>query len=71
MIELTTKAENYAAEKTNEVMTKAIAQAYADAIVMVTKTVRKKSLLISVTTKRNMLTLACQVERCGLRHLRS
>lgn len=30
MIELTTKAENYAAEKTNEVMTKAIAQAYAD-----------------------------------------
>lgn len=30
MIELTTKAENYAAEKTNEVMAKAIAQAYAD-----------------------------------------
>ena len=30
MIELTTKAENYAAEKTNEVMVKAIAQAYAD-----------------------------------------
>ena len=30
MIELTTKAENYAAEKTTEVMTMAIAQAYAD-----------------------------------------
>lgn len=30
MIELATKAENYAAEKTSEVMTKAIAQAYAD-----------------------------------------
>lgn len=30
MIKLTTKAENYAAEKTNELMTKAIAQAYAD-----------------------------------------
>lgn len=30
MIELTTKADNYAAEKTNELMTKAIAQAYAD-----------------------------------------
>ena len=30
MIELTKKAENYAAEKTNEVLTKAIAQAYAD-----------------------------------------
>jgi hypothetical protein len=30
MIELTTKADNYAAEKTNEMMTKAIAQAYAD-----------------------------------------
>ena len=30
MIELTTKADNYAAEKTNEVMVKAIAQAYAD-----------------------------------------
>ena len=30
MIELATKAENYAAEKTNEVMVRAIAQAYAD-----------------------------------------
>ena len=30
MIELTTKAEKYAAENTNEVMTNAIAQAYAD-----------------------------------------
>ena len=30
MAELATKAENYAAEKTNDVMTKAIAQAYAD-----------------------------------------
>lgn len=30
MTELATKAENYAAEKTNEMMTKAIAQAYAD-----------------------------------------
>ena len=30
MIELTEKAENYAAEKTNEAITKAIAQAYTD-----------------------------------------
>ena len=30
MIELATKAENYAAEKTNEMMVRAIAQAYAD-----------------------------------------
>lgn len=30
MKELATKAENYAAERTNDVMTKAIAQAYAD-----------------------------------------
>ena len=35
------------------------------AIVMVTKTVRKKYQLIFVITRRNMLTLDCQVEHYG------
>lgn len=65
MIELATKAENYAAEKTNEVMVRAIAQAYADGYRDGYKD-REEEIPVDLRdNKRSMLTLACQVERYG------